>query len=189
MSELPAVVIDNGTGCVAPPRRQQPLRGPDVPRLRNATLTTFSEHHSNPLSLTPTSAKSYTKMGFAGNVEPQYIIPTVVAQSGMAVRLQGIEHSAACRQEDSNNINHPKPDTTPLTCDRATKASAKGSKIWTSTSATRRLPATQLTTSPTLYATVRTSRRWLRPRHCSYHTLKTLRANFDVSPTPTVGCE
>jgi hypothetical protein len=60
MSRLPPVVIDNGTGYV---HAASPLPYACV----GAHLLTVRA-----------PSRSYTKMGYAGNNEPQFIIPTVI---------------------------------------------------------------------------------------------------------------
>lgn len=58
----------------------------------------------------------YTKMGYAGNVEPQYIIPTVTAEKadgGLQGRRDGIDDldfyigDKALNMQNSHNINYP----------------------------------------------------------------------------------
>ena len=45
----------------------------------------------------------YTKMGYAGNDEPQYIVPTVAGFKGTQVTIT--------QPKDNPNIGHTKPNT------------------------------------------------------------------------------
>lgn len=77
----PALVIDNGTGCVPPP-------------LTASCSTTGPAARSQPLPprslpLVPQSSRRYTKMGYAGNQTPSYVIPTVVGTDEKAEPSRG----------------------------------------------------------------------------------------------------
>jgi actin-related protein len=65
--QSPPVVIDNGTGFVL---RARPKRC----RRRRAVADCVLREYS------------YTKMGYAGNCEPQYIVPTTIASRVATVR-------------------------------------------------------------------------------------------------------
>mmetsp|Transcript_7839 Transcript_7839/g.11721 ORF Transcript_7839/g.11721 Transcript_7839/m.11721 type:complete len:91 (+) Transcript_7839:20-292(+) len=72
-------------------------------------------HHKPPVVID--NGTGYTKMGYSGNVEPQYIIPTVIAckadEGGIQGKRDGVEDldfhigDAALANSLTHQINYP----------------------------------------------------------------------------------
>lgn len=73
-----------------------------------------------PATVVIDNGTGYTKMGYAGNLEPSYLIPSVIATAVNKVRIVG-------------SSNHPY-----RTSRQQCRTRASRTQTWTSTSATRR---------------------------------------------------